>query len=681
MTRYEINSRNEIILKTRTRIDDLLSSWEETKIGKIEDSKIPKLFENPITAIAYTTDNDGRNDLVFEFDKKDIIRAIDFWINDRIQLNERRLLLKGNLRDVDEKELKQLVTLRQNIDKEHDKDSKYCRYRNHKDDYRHMSTYTVTFYKIMPQQHRIWNTTNSNSTSRYYNLTTTSRDDGTRWDFGPSSPSDEISIRTIGGRHQETEAERAGRLYNDGFPWIYSSNPHTWRIRANDNVIVDSSGNEVRITGTRLSYSTFRQASSGLEGHRNVWDSRNTRNSVLEQRPAGDVDPDPNHWVVRASIMNHNEFRVVDGNRRSVATGFRSSAMATAYIRGHQQGITVRESMAELHRSGLISREELRDAFRLTTPSSTTETSFEDHINNFTIRPNTMMNVVGHAGESLTRGDIIVRIPTNNRWYKVVPDIPNRLTCMVCVQDCNVFGAVVAVNLSDIIRDNISIVGNHNIPAEITTPGPLTDRNGNFVNVNVQELYNNTYEDMMCLRLSDIVMAEGLPNYVSCRLQLSDILVTIDTEIYIDNRLIDQLHRFGERFRVRLLDESHILIDHNSYNMISCTVTENLMFNLVREGSPRRFNNMRIQRFSQENTSLGNSYIQCSLDLVSVDDKCRIDNLILEDRGDTLMDVLRRLSSSTVNVRIERNKIITINGYAYTIHAPMNRIEVQYSNH
>lgn len=76
---------------------------------------VTKVFTNPVTALAYDYDIPSQLDSEYQMDKKDIIKALDFWINDRILENEKLLTLHNKLDDYNELELKQLIRIKENV--------------------------------------------------------------------------------------------------------------------------------------------------------------------------------------------------------------------------------------------------------------------------------------------------------------------------------------------------------------------------------------------------------------------------------------------------------------------------------------------------------------------------------------------------------------------------------------
>lgn len=149
MTKYVIMNGNKLYknVKTMADFDPKLKSMNVTINGARRD----KLFENPVTAIAYdlTYGRGSVREKGIEFDKKDIIKALDFWINDKVLENERLLKLNNKLEDFHETELKKLIETRETVLKL-DNDTKFQRFIPDMGlgKYKALSTDTVEFYYI-----------------------------------------------------------------------------------------------------------------------------------------------------------------------------------------------------------------------------------------------------------------------------------------------------------------------------------------------------------------------------------------------------------------------------------------------------------------------------------------------------------------------------------------------------
>lgn len=582
MTRFEIQGTT-LKLKERARIDNVMRKHEYTTLGTISKDRIKKVFENPVTAIAYEF-NDYTEIPFIEFDKKDIIRALDFWIANRIQLNERRLFLKGNLRDVDEEELRKLIMTRKFIDGQPN-DAKFARVVEENDDRYNESkieTWTVEFVRLYKRTIAVKKPTQVNPHHvNEWRRMTNFREDGVRFDFsgiGTSSTDDGVSITLHGGRHDETDEQMARRLYNDGYPWIYSSNPHDWRIRANDNAIVGPDGRVIRINSTELIYGSFENASSGLEGHRRVWDDRQ-RGNVMVQEPWHGANRDVSTWMVRPMRNDQTRFRVVDNHGVTVAEGFTNVSQAEAYITTHRNNISSSTAMIDLHTSGLITREELREAFRVPIPTNHTNDFYYDHA------------------------------PTGRYYHLSNGNVQTNLTPTQITALSLQIGR--QLPLPEIRNDPTSPTYDPNVP--------ITN---NFANLSIHELYNTVFEGMICSETSQTGLSAGTAGHITARLRLNNGLVDIDAEILTTSIGLDSIPHTMRSFRVNLLSNNHIQIDGRTYDMVDYTVRETINFTNIPEGIARRFNNFMLTRVERERE-------RYKLELESLDGRVQIENICL----------------------------------------------------
>jgi len=292
MTKFIIRDGNKLFLKERTHVDNMFlgSSFRETDLRtEMKPDSIKKIFENPITAIAYDTTHYQHN---IEMDKKSLTKALDFWINDKVLQNEKILFIEGKLDDVHEIELKNLIELREFVQKQ-DNDTVFTRFRgsdSKKYDFTKKSSWGVEFFvkrELVP----------NNITYNYRDLF---MGDGARWDFGGLN-SDDISFQLFGGRHSDgifnaftTTAEHTSEALNDLSRALSRSNgagtdvtqgdpnPYNWRVSRMGNGVTfglfDQTDALIRVNDTFMN--NFPSASAAEESrrqHRIVWDRRHER--------------------------------------------------------------------------------------------------------------------------------------------------------------------------------------------------------------------------------------------------------------------------------------------------------------------------------------------------------------------------------------------------------------------
>lgn len=622
MTRFEIQGTT-LKLKERARIDNVMRKHEYTTLGTISKDKIKKVFENPITAIAYEY-NDLTDIPFVEFDKKDIIRALDFWIADRIQLNERRLFLKGDLRDVDEEELRKLIMTRKYIDTKSN-NTKFARVDEKIYHTSLFETWTVTFFELLTKR-TVKKPAQANPNTIPYHWRDNSRDDGVRFDF--SGLTDEVAIRMAGGVHEETEVQRARRLYNDGFPWIHPSNPHEWRIRANDNALIGSDGHVIRMGDTELRFDRFENANSSLSQHRDLWDNRQ-RGNVMVQEPWHGANRDVSTWMVRPMRNNQHRYRVVDNHGVTVAEGFTTAPQAEAYITAHRNNISSSTAMTDLHTSGLITREELRDAFRIPMPTNHSNDFYYDHA------------------------------PTGRYYHLHNGNIRTNLTHEQITQLSNQIGR--RLPLPEVQNQPGSSTYNPNVP--ITT---------NFANLSIHELYNTVFEGMICRQSSETGISAGTAGHITARLTLYNGPVEIDAEILTTGTGLDSIPTFGRTFRVNLLSNNHIQIDGRTYDMIDYTVRETINFTNIPEGNPRRFNNFRITHIQQERE-------RYKLELESIDGRVQIEDICVRRNGEFVRNIFR--AGMAVDITFYGNFTVVINTRTFGHQSGERPVVIYRANH
>lgn len=633
MTRFEIQGTT-LKLKERARIDDVMRKNEYTTLGTISKDKIKKVFENPITAIAYEY-NDYTKIPFIEWDKKDIIRALDFWIADRIQLNERRLLLDGNLRDVDEEELRKLITTRKYIEKQSN-NTKFARVAEEdphsKYNYSLLQTWTVDFVRLYKRAIAVKKPTQANPNHiNEWRRMTNFRDDGVRFDFttlGTTTASDEVAIRMAGGVHEETEVQRARRLYNDGFPWIHPSNPHEWRIRANDNALIGSDGHVIRMGDTELRFGNFQNANSSLSQHRDLWDRRQ-RGNVMVQEPWHGANRDVSTWMVRPMRNNQHRYRVVDNHGVTVAEGFTTAPQAEAYITAHRNNISSSTAMTDLHTSGLITREELRDAFRIPMPTNHSNDFYYDHA------------------------------PTGRYYHLHNGNIQTNLTHAQIEQLSRQIGR--RLPIPEIRNDPTSSTYNPNVP--------ITN---NFGNLSIYELYNTVFEGMICTETIQSGLSAGTAGHITARLRLNNGLVGIDVEILTTGTGLDSIPHSLRAFRVNLLSNNHIQIDGRTYDMIDYTVRETINFTNIPEGNPRRFNNFRITQIQQERE-------RYKLEFESIDGRVQIEDICVRRNGELNRNIFR--AGMAVDITFYGNFTVVINTRTFGHQSGERPIVIYRANH
>src|SRR5688500_12242425 len=112
MTKYLITDEYKLYKQVRRNAD---FAPEHKFMNKLSKDGAIRLFNNPVTAIAYDYNIPSQLDNEYKMDKKDIIKALDFWINDKILENERLLQLNNRLEDFHETELKSLIRIKESV--------------------------------------------------------------------------------------------------------------------------------------------------------------------------------------------------------------------------------------------------------------------------------------------------------------------------------------------------------------------------------------------------------------------------------------------------------------------------------------------------------------------------------------------------------------------------------------
>lgn len=257
MTKFIIDINGNLSKKTRIRKDfgDSPTAYKIESLGKkIEKDQLKKLFLNPITTIAYGF-TDGNlydwTDKTFTLDKKDILKALDFWINDRVLENDRILTGTGKLDDVNEIELKKLIEVRESILKVPN-DTKFSRFVNYdtiRSDTQQFKTWTVEFFQITNCSvgHCYATgtiTINSDTVVDMRNF----RYDGARFSFEGLGEAATEAMRHITGYFttslsaaaDEVSGVMGGGRHSDGSQWVGTSSTQPSGNRNPDNWIVQS---------------------------------------------------------------------------------------------------------------------------------------------------------------------------------------------------------------------------------------------------------------------------------------------------------------------------------------------------------------------------------------------------------------------------------------------------------
>jgi hypothetical protein len=358
MTKYELKG-HDIYLHKRVRKDEMSwAKWEDTKIGKIKD--IDPIFRHPITAIAYSVDGYSWSNIKSTnilWDKKDIIKAIDFWIADKVLENERILLLEGNLKDVEEIELKNLIRMRNAVRDlpTNAKFTKNCY--NHKiRSLRHFSTWLVEFYhceekKVVTQNLDIKysmegilaNLANSISGDNYH-------------------LPDEVSLHLGGGNHSGTGwttiNNRSGEHLDDISRILSrigagtnttppsSTDPNNWIITR----VNGTSGNTFyRVTGPGgrpiiASFAHMQEAQRHITTH--IEQHNNSQPRWIREN-----EFDPSSWMVVPDPTSVGGFKIVNSNGINLAVGFHTLAEARNFALEHSRRILIASHTEEQHPS------------------------------------------------------------------------------------------------------------------------------------------------------------------------------------------------------------------------------------------------------------------------------------------------------------------------------------------
>ena len=324
-------------------------------------NSVLKIFSNPITAIAYDYNRPQELGNEYEMDKKDIIKALDFWINDKILENEKLLKLNNRLEDFNETELKTLIRIKDTVLKM-DIDTKFKRFdKNHySSDYNMLCSDNVEFwYEIKKAPER---------NHRHVSMISTTETERNRTIRGIIQPEPPITWERV-------TPTTSGAYHIDEFMGYFR-----YTLGSVDD---ETSG---VMHGGRHS-----DGSSSLSGN------RITRVDVQARRtgtPSGSVttrvrapapSTDPNTWTVHRMGDNRSRWLVRDPSGRTVVDNFLSESGAYVYI----------ESSKEHFLPSQIGE-----------PQGTL-------VNNSV--PTVM---IGTAGENLRAGDLLVRDENTGRHIK-----------------------------------------------------------------------------------------------------------------------------------------------------------------------------------------------------------------------------------------------------------------------
>lgn len=340
MTKFVIESNGNLVLRRRMRKDNISDKWKDTRLGKIK--KTEPIFKHPITAIAFQFENNyslmgiptGKDALVM--DKRDILHALDFWINDKVLENERLLFLEDSLRDVDEIELKNLIKMRQEIDKMPSK-SQFTRIMSNTLKYRYtkFESWLVEFYQqiSIPVSH----ITKKVYGRMQYHEEQNFRGDGARFDFSDAmgnlageltgyfavntNTEDEVSGMMGGGRHSGSSATFGGNAHND-LSRILSrvgagtdatnSNPNTWMVGAvrgtNGNVIYRVNDRNGRIVASAFTsaQAAQRYISEHIDRSNNRQFHYNHHGLYYTMDSNGNIHTNMTQQQIIESEFNHN---------------------------------------------------------------------------------------------------------------------------------------------------------------------------------------------------------------------------------------------------------------------------------------------------------------------------------------------------------------------------------------
>jgi len=451
MTKYILKGR-DIYLHKRTRKDESWNQYQDTRIGNVKD--VVPLFRHPITAIAYSFDlmyNDtimhgGAETVVW--DKKDIIKAVDFWISDKILENERLLFLNDKLDDVEEIELKNLIRLRNEV-KALPTDAKFTRngYNPNISTLKYYKTWLVEFFYCKEKtiskmvnktketfdmsgvlQHladsinRVNHAVEDNISARWYAPAHAGRDD-------------EVSGLIGGGRHSgySTGFRDDGRRYDFNIGGT-SNNRSPTDITNPDNWIITqvngTSGNRFyRVTGPGgrpviRSFQRLQEAQNHITRSREENNSRPVRHGRTRtwrtSFNTNDRNSDPHNWEVALGFLGDG-FRVQNrANFRTIATGFRTVEEAQRYITHHRDIWDQQQNRDRVT--------DMTPPIITTAPRSRTGGVLISNSNSGPVM------LVGEAGEDIISGDLIYRNEDNRRWY-VRNDSSSDAT-HICVGNC-----------------------------------------------------------------------------------------------------------------------------------------------------------------------------------------------------------------------------------------------------
>lgn len=480
MTKY-IVSRTEVYKNIKTMVD---YDPDPKVIGKFNGAQMDKIFEHPITAIAYDVFDEPEDGKEFEFDKKDIIKALDFWINDKVLENERLLKLNGRLQDFHEEELKDLISIRSEV-LEMDNDTKFKRFSPNyygagNSDCQLVSDNVKFYYTKKPvlgppkpekPKYNSNNLIGELFTDRISSPWTTFNH---IWGQ-PIVSNDELFWRPLGARHSNSSSSltnnritrvnvgleprtRAGLTITQGHP-----NPHNWSVKQMGNGITwgffDHNDALIRIGEHYMNdFANSRMAEESLRQHRFVYDRRDRLNPVttLPEPPPPQQQEEPLRmgdrvvWDVdhfrRANPDNDSPAQIIHLSTETQSPEFlrwvlegtfvipqgsgRFSVGDMLDIRGNNDVVIVNARIAEsLNEGDMIRLNENREWVKVIPPVPEPE----GHLLVNSAPLGTA--IIGTAGEDLRPGDLIYRDDNNMRWYKARPiNPPNSQGVRIVVQ-------------------------------------------------------------------------------------------------------------------------------------------------------------------------------------------------------------------------------------------------------
>lgn len=586
MTKFIIRDGNKLFLKERTHSDNMFlgSSFRETDLRtELKPDNIKKIFENPITAIVYTSVGEQHN---IEMDKKSLTKALDFWINDKVLQNEKILFLEGKLDDVHEIELKNLIELREFVQKQ-DNGTVFTRFRGN-DNCIKKSSWNVEFF-VKEEPSGLYGTGTT-----VYNFRDNFRD-GTRFDF--SGLSDEISFRLFGGRHDTPS----------GADWS-----------ASFSTAANHASEALNELGRELS-----RSGAGTDSNRTFTLPVGTVTEIVgiagEALRPGDLisrDTNTGRWIRHGGIVMGNEPVLV--NFRPVAFGEMVEAVrqgsfnvtafpppsigrdtlftSTLVMADRTQNIrTTRRGLEYLQNKTLQSARMVFNNMRV----DTTNIEISQSIT-------TTISFIGEDGIRLT----LILLHTRNRMNTLIDD-PNAMDIeLLGDHEVRIDGD--EYRLSEISNAVTLIYDGSNQemrlrmePSHPDLPSfQIPDRPPNAAEVSApsNRIQDITFENLTIHTISE-TMEAGSNNYVitTCAAQNGQYEMTFD--LYVTGREIDSISEGFRTHTMRILEEQgRIEIDGQRLYCASYTIRERIR-NVTR---PMRFENMIIHEISSRAQALGN---------------------------------------------------------------------------